>query len=120
MRRVVVTGMGIVSCLGNDPATVVESLRLGRSGIRFKEDYAEVGLRSQVAGVVDVDIDAAIDRRQRRFMSDAAAYAYLSMQQAIADSGLTPEQVSDLHRLAQIFSGGFESGDTLLWSVTVP
>ena len=74
-RRVVVTGMGIVSCLGNDAATVTTSLRDLRAGIRFIPEYAELGLRSQVAGVPDIDLDAAIDRKLKRFMGDAAAYA---------------------------------------------
>ena len=95
MRRVVVTGLGIVSCLGNDQHQVLDALRSGRSGIRFKDDYAERGFRSQVAGVVDIDLDALVDRKQRRFMGDAAAYAYVSMAQAIEDAGLTPEQVSN-------------------------
>lgn len=92
MRRVVITGMGIVSSLGNDPATVDAKLRAGQSGIRFQPAYAERGFRSQVEGSLEVDLDQ-IDRKHRRFMGDAAAYAYLAMQQAIADSGLTPEQV---------------------------
>mgnify|MGYP006274970575 FL=1 len=80
MRRVVVTGMGIVSCLGNDTATVTRALREGRSGIRFSDAYAERGLRSQIAGRPDIDLDAAIPRRARRFMGDAAGYAYVAMQ----------------------------------------
>ncbi|GGY03532.1 beta-ketoacyl-[acyl-carrier-protein] synthase I [Litchfieldella qijiaojingensis] len=94
MRRVVVTGLGIVSCLGNDQHQVSEALKAGRSGIRFKDDYAELGFRSQVAGVVDIDLDTLIDRKLRRFMGDAAAYAYVSMDQAVKDAGLTPDQVS--------------------------
>ena len=85
MKRVVVTGMGIVSCLGNDKDSVISSLREGRSGIRFKEEYKEMGLRSNVAGQVDIDISEHIDRKPLRFMGDAAAYAYISMAQAIAD-----------------------------------
>ncbi|MDE1898621.1 MAG: beta-ketoacyl-ACP synthase I [Xanthomonadaceae bacterium] len=92
-KRVVITGMGIVSCLGNDPGTVSGALRDGRSGIRFVPEYAELGLRSQVAGVPQIDLDAAIDRKLKRFMGDAAAYACVAMQDAIADAGLTPEQV---------------------------
>jgi 3-oxoacyl-[acyl-carrier-protein] synthase-1 len=92
MRRVVITGLGIVSSLGNDAATVESHLRDGKSGIRFQEAYAERGFRSHVEGAINVDLDQ-IDRKHRRFMGDAAAYAYLAMQQAIADSGLTPEQV---------------------------
>ncbi|MCE8053659.1 beta-ketoacyl-ACP synthase I [Halomonas daqingensis] len=111
MRRVVVTGLGIVSCLGNDPQAVVEALRNGRSGIRFKEEYAELGFRSHVAGVVDIDLDALIDRKLRRFMGDAAAYAYVSMAQAIEDAGLTPEQVSNERTGLIAGSGGASSAN---------
>ncbi|MDN3525116.1 beta-ketoacyl-ACP synthase I [Halomonas sabkhae] len=111
MRRVVVTGLGIVSCLGNDAQQVLEALRQGRSGIRFKEDYAERGFRSQVAGVVDIDLDAVVDRKLKRFMGDAAAYAYVSMEQAIKDSGLTPEQVSNERTGLIAGSGGASSAN---------
>ncbi|MFG6160576.1 beta-ketoacyl-ACP synthase I [Halomonas sp. 1390] len=111
MRRVVVTGLGIVSCLGNDAQQVLEALRNGRSGIRFKEEYAERGFRSQVAGSVDIDLDALIDRKLRRFMGDAAAYAYVSMAQAIEDAGLTPEQVSDERTGLIAGSGGASSAN---------
>jgi len=111
MRRVVVTGLGIVSCLGNDAQQVLEALRNGRSGIRFKEEYAERGFRSQVAGSVDIDLDALIDRKLRRFMGDAAAYAYVSMAQAIEDSGLTPEQVSNERTGLIAGSGGASSAN---------
>jgi 3-oxoacyl-[acyl-carrier-protein] synthase-1 len=94
-RRVVVTGMGIVSCLGNDAATVSASLRAGRSGIGFRQEQADMGLRSQVAGVPEIDLDARIDRKQKRFMGDAAAYACVAMQDAIADAGLDPAAISD-------------------------
>ena len=95
-RRVVITGIGIVSCIGNDIPAVTESLRAMRSGIRFNERYAQLGLRSQVSGSVQ-DKEALynkVDRKLTRFMGDAALFAYLSMEQAIADSGLAPEQVS--------------------------
>ena len=95
MRRVVVTGLGVVSCLGNSKAEVTETLRQGRSGIRFNEKFAEMGLRSQVCGSVDIDIADFIDRKVRRFMGNAAAYSYIAMQQAIDDAGLTPEEVSN-------------------------
>ncbi|MEX6502792.1 beta-ketoacyl-ACP synthase I [Pseudomonas zhanjiangensis] len=95
MRRVVITGLGIVSCLGNDKETVSASLRAGKSGIRFNPEYAEKGLRSQVSGSVDLNLEELIDRKVYRFMGDAAAFAYLSMQQAIADAGLTDEQISN-------------------------
>lgn len=95
MRRAVITGMGIVSCLGNDKNTVAANLRAGRTGIRFNPSYAEMGLRSQVSGTVDIDLEALIDRKFLRFMGQAAAFSYLSMQQAIEDSGLSPEDVSN-------------------------
>jgi len=106
MKRVVVTGMGIVSCLGNDKESVTASLREGRSGIRFKEVYKEMGLRSQVAGQVDIDIAEHIDRKSLRFMGEAAAYAYIAMAQAIADSGLTEDQVSNIRTGIIAGSGG--------------
>ncbi|MCH4564466.1 beta-ketoacyl-ACP synthase I [Halomonas sp. EGI 63088] len=111
MRRVVVTGLGIVSCLGNDRQQVLEALKAGRSGIRFKEEYAERGFRSQVAGVVDIDLDALIDRKLLRFMGDAAAYAYVSMAQAIEDAGLAPEQVSSERTGLIAGSGGASSAN---------
>lgn len=86
MKRAVITGMGIVSCLGNSVATVEAALRAGRSGIRFNESYREAGLRSQVCGAVEVDFEQQIDRKHLRFMGDAAAYAYVAMQQAVADA----------------------------------
>ena len=95
MRRVVITGLGIVSCLGNDKETVTASLRNGQSGIRFNPAYAEMGLRSQVSGSVQLNLEELIDRKIYRFMGDAAAYAYLAMQQAIAAAGLSAEQVSN-------------------------
>ncbi|WP_166269232.1 beta-ketoacyl-ACP synthase I [Marinobacter caseinilyticus] len=94
MKRVVITGMGIVSCLGNSTESVQESLKLGRSGIRFNETYRDLGFRSQVSGSVDVDT-SQIDRKMRRFMGQSAMYSYLAMQQAIASSGLTDEMISN-------------------------
>lgn len=87
MRRAVITGMGIVSCLGNDKDTVAANLRAGNSGIRFNPSYAEMGLRSHVSGTVDIDLEAAVDRKVLRFMGQAAAFTYLAMQQAVEDSG---------------------------------
>ena len=106
MRRVVITGLGIVSSLGNDKATVSESLRLMRSGIRANPTYAEMGFRSQVSGRPDIDLDALIDRKDKRFMGDAAAYAAVAMQRAIADAGLAPEQVSQPRAGLVAGSGG--------------
>ncbi|NOG32356.1 beta-ketoacyl-ACP synthase I [Halomonas sp. TBZ9] len=111
MRRVVVTGLGIVSCLGNDQQQVLDALKNGRSGIRFKEEYAERGLRSQVAGSVDIDLNALVDRKLLRFMGDAAAYAYISMAQAIEDAGLSEEQVSNERTGLIAGSGGASSAN---------
>lgn len=113
MRRVVVTGMGIVSCLGNDIAAVTDSLKTGRSGIRFNEDYAAQGLRSQVSGSVDIDIDEFVPRKPKRFMAEAAAYAYISMMQAIEDAGLSEAQVSN-PRTGLIVGSGGGSTSTLI------
>lgn len=95
MRRVAVTGLGIVSSIGNSATEVTASLRAGRSGIVAAEDYAERGFRSQVKGALDFDPAAHIDKRVLRFMGPGAAYAYNAMEQAITDAGLTPEQVSN-------------------------
>jgi 3-oxoacyl-[acyl-carrier-protein] synthase-1 len=106
MRRVVVTGIGITSCLGTDKATVTESLREGRSGIRFCEDYVEIGMRSHIAGRTQIDFKDHIDRKQLRFMGDAAAYTYIAMQQAIADAGLEDSDVSNVRTGIIVGSGG--------------
>ena len=82
-RRVVITGAGIVSCIGNDLTTVEAALRDGTSGIRAVPEMTEMGLRSQVAGVPTIDIEARIDRKQLRFMGDAAAYAQIALEDAI-------------------------------------
>lgn len=111
MRRVVVTGLGVISCLGADKQTVLEALREGRSGIRFKQEYADLGFRSHVAGSIDLNLDDLIDRKLKRFMGDAAAYAYLSMQQAIEDSGLSEEQVSNERTGLIAGSGGASSAN---------
>ena len=106
MKRAVVTGMGIVSCIGNTVAEVTDSLRQGRSGISFSEDYRDRGFRSQVWGKPDIDLEAAIDRRWRRFMGDGAAYNYIAMEQAIADSGLEDDEVSNERSGLIMGSGG--------------
>jgi 3-oxoacyl-[acyl-carrier-protein] synthase-1 len=119
MRRVAVTGMGIVSPLGNDAATVASALREGRSGLRAMPECAELGLRSQVAGAPEIDLEATVDRKLKRFMGDAAAYAYVSMRDAIADAGLTDAQVRDPRTGVIAGSGGgspqwqIETGDLL-------
>jgi 3-oxoacyl-[acyl-carrier-protein] synthase-1 len=93
MKRVVITGLGIVSCLGNDRASVTASLRELRSGIKFIPEYKELGFRSHVGGPPDIDLDARIDRKQRRFQGDAAAFAHIAMEDALADAGLTAEGI---------------------------
>ncbi len=118
MRRVVVTGMGIVSCIGNNPAEVTQSLKEGKSGIVFAPKYAEMGFRSHVHGQPNIDLEANIDKRQLRFMGDGAAYNYLAMQQAIADAGLTEEQVSN-ERAGLIMGSGGPSTKNLLESFDV-
>ena len=95
MRRVVVTGLGIISPIGNSAAEVTAALKAGRSGIERSEQMAEYGFRSQVAGTLKIDPAEHIDKRRMRFMGPGAAYAYLAMEQAIADAGLTEDEVSD-------------------------
>ncbi len=111
MRRVVVTGIGIVSCLGADKQAVLDSLREGRSGIRFKPEYKERGLRSHVAGSIDLDLAAMIDRKVLRFMGDAAAFGYLSMEQAIKDANLKEDEVSNIRTGIIMGAGGSSSAD---------
>lgn len=111
MKRVVVTGLGITSCLGLDAESVTESLRTGRSGIKFKQEYADMGFRSHIAGSVEIDFKEYIDRKVLRFMGDAAAYAYISMQQAIDDAGLTEDQVSNPRTGLVMGSGGASSSN---------
>ena len=94
MRRVVVTGIGIVSSIGTDADAVTQSLRNGTSGIIAAPDYTELGFRSQVKGAVDIDLSEHIDRKQMRFMGEGAGYAVVAMQQAVADSGLSEAEVS--------------------------
>lgn len=106
MRRVVVTGLGIVSCLGNDRATVTESLHEGRSGIRYSETYEQMGLRTRVAGCPEIDLDERIPRKPRRFMGDAAAYAYVAMDDAARSAGLDPQDLGDPRIGLIVGSGG--------------
>jgi len=105
-RRVVVTGMGIISCIGNSLTEVLESLKSGKSGITFSEDYAAKGFRSQIYGLPKVNFAETIDRRLLRFMGDAAAYTHLAMVQAIADSGLEKSDISNIRTGAIVGSGG--------------
>ena len=109
MRRVVVTGLGAVSCLGNTAADILDSLKSGRSGITFNESFAEMGLRSQVAGAADIDPKEHIDRKVLRFMGDSAAYSYISMQRAIEDAGLEEDEISNVRTGLIASSGGASS-----------
>jgi len=106
MRRVVITGIGIVSCLGNDQQTVKQSLKEAKSGIRFNPVYQEIGMRSQVSGSPDIDLAGHIDRKTLRFMGNAAAYSYVAMAQAIEDAGLDESQVSNERSGLVAGSGG--------------
>lgn len=113
MKRAVITGLGIASCIGTDTTSVLESLKTGTSGIRFREDYKEIGLRSHVAGTIDIDFKDHIERKQLRFMGDAAGYAFISMQQAIEDAGLSEEQVSNVRSGIIAGSGGASSANLI-------
>lgn len=106
VRRVVVTGMGIVSCIGNTVTDVLASLKAGKSGITFSEDYAAKGFRSQVFGLPKINLVESIDRRLLRFMGDSAAYVHLAMLQAIADAGLEESDISNERTGAVVGSGG--------------
>lgn len=106
MRRAVITGMGIVSCLGNDRASVTNSLRNSISGIGARQDFAEMGLKCNVGGSIDLNIKDHIDRKILRFMGPAAAYGYIATDRAIADAGLTEDMVSNLRTGLVMGSGG--------------
>ena len=106
MRRVVITGIGIVSSIGNDAEEVAQALKEGRSGISFAPDYAEHGFRSQVHGKPTLDPAEHVDKRQMRFMGDGAAFNYIAMEQAVADSGLEPGEVSNERTGLIMGSGG--------------
>ena len=118
MRRIVVTGIGIVSSIGTNPDDVVQSLRATRSGIEFNPEYAELGLRSHVCGPVRVNPADLIDRKLLRFMGDAAAYAYIAMRQAIEDAELAPAQISH-PRTGLIVGSGGASNRNFLHAVDV-
>ncbi|KAF7786933.1 3-oxoacyl-[acyl-carrier-protein] synthase I [Pseudoalteromonas rubra] len=109
MRRAVITGIGVVSSIGNNKQEVLESLKAGKSGIAFNQEFADLNLRSQVSGKLDIDVKSLVDRKAHRFMGDAAAFSYISMAQAIEDSGLAPEQVSNERTGLIVGSGGGSS-----------
>lgn len=106
MRRVVVTGIGIVSCIGNNQEEVLESLKAGKSGISAAPEYTELGFRSQIHGKPDINLQKSIDKRLWRFMGDAAGYVHLSMEQAIADAGLDEDTISNERTGIIVGSGG--------------
>ena len=95
MKRVVITGLGIVCSIGNNKQEVLESLRQGRSGIEFHQEYADLGFRTHVHGAIHIDVNALIEKKVRRFMGDAAAFNYLAMREAIADAKLSKSDVSN-------------------------
>ena len=113
MRRVVVTGLGIVSSIGCNQHEVTTSLRGGISGISFEPQYEELGFRSQIHGAIDIDLDRAIERRARRFMGDGAAYNYIAMQEAIEDAGLVDEKISN-PRTGMIMGSGGASTENII------
>jgi 3-oxoacyl-[acyl-carrier-protein] synthase-1 len=119
MRRVVITGMGVVSSLGNNKAEVLASLKAGKSGITYQPEYAERGLRSHVAGSIkNLNIEELIDRKLLRFMAKGHAYAWLAMQEAIADASLPDEQVSNV-RTGLIVGAGGTSTESMLESTNI-
>lgn len=114
MRRVVVTGIGIVASIGHGRQEVLDSLREGRSGIRFSEEYRDMGLRSHVYGPITLELDTLIDRKIKRFMSDSGAYSYLALREAIEDAGLGDDQVSNPGTGLIVGSGG-ASTEHVVW-----
>src|SRR5213596_473648 len=118
MRRVVVTGLGVVSSIGNSAAEVTQSLRDGKSGIEFMLQYKELGFRSQVAGTLKLNVEDLIDRRLMRFMGNGAAYAYLAMKEAIADAGLSESEVSNERVGLVAGSGGPTTGAIVQAAIT--
>ncbi|WP_417431194.1 beta-ketoacyl-ACP synthase I [Kiloniella sp.] len=106
MRRVVVTGLGIVSSIGNNKEEVIDSLKEGRSGIEYCETYAELGFRSHIHGSINIDLDSLVDRKLRRFMGDGSAYNYVAMKEAIEDAGLGDDLVSNIRTGLVMGSGG--------------
>ena len=115
MRRVVITGLGIVSSIGNNKQEVLDSLRAGRSGVTFSETYAEMGFRSHVHGDITIDLEAAIDRKVRRFMGDGAAFNHVAMQEAIEDAGLSAAEVSH-ERTGLVMGSGGSSTSNQVWA----
>jgi 3-oxoacyl-[acyl-carrier-protein] synthase-1 len=119
MRRVVVTGMGIVSSIGTGRQAVLDSLRAGRSGIRLSEEYRTMGFRSHVHGPIDLPLEELIDRKLKRFMSDGAGYNYLALREAIEDAALDEGNVSN-PRTGLIVGSGGASTENVVWCATRP
>lgn len=113
MKRVVITGLGIVSSIGNSKKEVLNSLKSSSSGIKFNNIYKDLGLRSHVSGSIDIDLSSLIDRKKLRFMGDAAAYGFISAEEAIKDSNLTPEMISNPRTGLIMGSGGASSFDQI-------
>ncbi|MDG0970514.1 MAG: beta-ketoacyl-ACP synthase I [Porticoccaceae bacterium] len=118
MKRAVITGMGIVSCLGNDKESVTHSLKNGISGIQHRQDFVDMGLKCNVGGLIDLDPKDHIDRKVLRFMGNSAAYGYIATDRAIADAGLSAEIVSSL-RTGLIMGSGGLSGEMFVEAVDV-
>ena len=114
MRRVVVTGIGILSSIGVNKNEVLDSLKQGKSGIEYREDFAEMGLKSQIAGSININLNEHIDRKLKRFMSDGIAFNYLAMKEAIEDSGLSEEDLSS-DRVGLIMGNGGGSPETVVY-----
>ena len=114
MRRVAVTGIGILSSIGVNKNEVLDSLRQGKSGIEYREDFAEMGLKSQIAGSININLNEHIDRKLKRFMSDGIAFNYLAMKEAIEDSGLSEEDLSS-DRVGLIMGNGGGSPETVVY-----
>ena len=113
MRRAVITGLGAVSCIGNNKHEILESLRKGHSGIVANETFAEMGLRSRVSGSCDIDFKDHIDRKVLRFMGDAAAYAYIAMKECVEDAGLDESDISNVRTGLIAGSGGASSSNVV-------
>ena len=114
MRRVVVTGIGILSSIGVNKNEVLDSLKQGKSGIEYREDFAEMGLKSQIAGSININLNEHIDRKLKRFMSDGIAFNYLAMKEAVEDSGLSEEDLSS-DRVGLIMGNGGGSPETVVY-----
>ena len=113
MKRVVITGLGIVSSIGNNKSEVLDSLKQGKSGIEFHQEYADLGFRSHVHGAIHIDTAELIDRKLKRFMGDSAAFNYISMKEAVEDAQLSPEQISDPRAGLIVGSGGASTANVV-------